>query len=229
MLRPASPLLALCLAFAGPACGSATVAPAEPSDRVPRQRTVDAYVEMLEVGDRTRWQMPDRVVEALAIEPGMTVADVGTGSGYFLPRLDAAVGEAGRVIAEDIDAELLERLRARVEREGLRRVEVRLGTPDDATLEPGTVDVVLMVDTFHHVVDPAALLASLRRALRPGGRVVIVDFEPGEHVPTSVSGHRHRVDPAEVERVAREAGLVVRRSHDFLPYQFILELAPPPP
>jgi 2-polyprenyl-3-methyl-5-hydroxy-6-metoxy-1,4-benzoquinol methylase len=209
------------------ACGGQTAETTQ-ADRIPRQRSVDRYVAMLESEGRAEWQKPDELVAALSLSPGQAVADVGSGSGYFLPQLSAAVAPDGRIVAQDIDEDLVEVLRARIEREGMQGVEARLGRHDDPGLEEGMYDLILMVDVYHHVADPAGFLAHIVSALAPGGRFVVVDFIPGDVVPVPISGLEHRIAKERVLADAEAAGLVLLREHDFLPYQFFVELSRPP-
>lgn len=115
---------------------------------------------------RDAWQRPAEVVAAMELSAGMTVADLGAGTGYFLPYLSRAVGNRGRVLALDVD---LTSLRQR------HGVEVRAATPTDPALEETTVDRILIVDVWHHLGHRVAYAQKLRRALKPGGRICIVD------------------------------------------------------
>lgn len=126
---------------------------------------------------RERLNESRQVLDLLRIGPGMTVADIGAGSGYYAVRLSRRVGPTGRVLAEDIVPEYLARLRARVAREGLRNIEVALGEPHDPRLPPASVDVALLVHMYHEIAQPFGLLANLQPALRPGGRVAIIDLD----------------------------------------------------
>lgn len=119
-----------------------------------------------------------RVVMDLAgIGPGMTVADIGAGEGYYTVRLAQRVGEKGRVLAEDIDAKANERLGNRILREGLENVSIKLGTPDDPSLPDRSFDRILMVHMYHEVSEPYAFLWRMRPALQPGGKVIVVDVD----------------------------------------------------
>jgi predicted methyltransferase len=118
-----------------------------------------------------------RVMDLLDVRPGMTVADVGAGSGYYTVLLSPRVGPRGRVIAQDIMPRYLERLAARVRRDSLRNVTLALGHPHDPRLAPASADLVLLVHMYHEVEQPYAFLYNLRPALRPGGRVAVVDLD----------------------------------------------------
>ena len=133
-----------------------------------------------------RWRAEDerervgeaaRVVEWLGVKPGMTVSDLGAGSGYYTVRLAARVGPNGRVLAQDIIPDYLLRLRDRVARVGLSNVSVGLGEPGDPRLPPRSTDVAVLVHMYHEIGQPFALLANLVPALRPGARVGILDVD----------------------------------------------------
>lgn len=138
-----------------------------------------------------------KVMDLAEITPGMTVADIGAGEGYYTVRLAEKVGPRGRVLAEDIDRAALSRLAERVERERLENVSIRLGTPDDPKLPDGSFDRVFMVHMYHEVQEPYAFLWRLWPSLKQGGRVVVVDIDR----PTD----QHGIDPlllsCEFERV----------------------------
>ncbi len=132
-------------------------------------------------------QMPERtrddrkeavtVMDLANIGEGMTVADIGAGEGYYTTRLAERVGKDGRVLAQDIDAEVLQRLGSRVERERLDNVSIKLGTPDDPGLPEGSFDRVFLVHVYNQVSEPYAFLWRLRPALRQGGQVIVVDVD----------------------------------------------------
>ncbi|WP_313441160.1 class I SAM-dependent methyltransferase [Novosphingobium sp.] len=117
------------------------------------------------------------VMDLAKIEPGMSVADLGAGEGYYTVRLAQRVGTKGRVLAEDIDREANERLGNRVMREELENVSIKLGTPDDPKLPENSFDRVFLVHMYHEVTEPYAFLWHLRPALRDKGRVVVVDVD----------------------------------------------------
>lgn len=118
-----------------------------------------------------------RVMDLAAIGAGTTVADIGAGEGYYTVRLAERVGPKGRVLAQDIDREALQRLGARVERERLDNVSIKLGAPDDPRLPDASFDRIFLVHMYHEVAEPYAFLWRLRPALRPGGKVIVVDVD----------------------------------------------------
>jgi ubiquinone/menaquinone biosynthesis C-methylase UbiE len=118
-----------------------------------------------------------KVMDLAEIEPGMTVADIGAGEGYYTVRLAERVGRKGRVLAGDIDRAALDRLGQRVERERLDNVSLRLGTPDDPRLPENSFDRIFLVHMYHEVQEPYAFLWRLWPALREGGRVIVVDVD----------------------------------------------------
>ncbi len=125
--------------------------------------------------ERDRLQEADHVMDRAQITSGMTVADIGAGEGYYTVRLAARVGEKGRVLAQDIIPEFRNTLAARVERERLDNVSVKLGLPADPKLPANSFDRILLVHMYHEIADPYEFLWRLRPSLRQGGRVVIVD------------------------------------------------------
>ena len=141
-----------------------------------------------------------KVMDLAEIEPGMTVADIGAGEGYYTVRLAERVGRKGRVLAGDIDRSALERLGQRVERERLDNVSVRLGTADDPRLPENSFDRIFLVHMYHEVQEPYAFLWRLWPALREGGRVIVVDVDR----PTNQHGISPLLLSCEFERVGFE-------------------------
>jgi cyclopropane fatty-acyl-phospholipid synthase-like methyltransferase len=169
---------------------------------------------------RDAWQRPDEVVAALALAPGMTVADIGAGTGYFEKRLSTAVGGHGAVIAVDAEPDMVRYLGERAQREGTANVEARLGTADDPKLAPGSVDRILIVDTWHHIANRVAYGKKLAAALKPGGAVFVVDFTleskkpPPKHI---------RLAPTKVVEEFTQAGLKAIVLDVKLPDQYIVK------
>ena len=175
---------------------------------------------LLEGPDRDAWQRPDQVMDFLEIAEGSVVADLGAGGGWFTIRLANRVGPNGRVYAQDIQPEMIGAIDRRVEREGLKNVKTVLGTARDPKL-PAPVDVVLIVDAYHEMDDPQALLRNVRSSLKRGGRVGIVEFTKNGHGPGRPM--EERVDPDTVIRDAKAAGLRLEARGDFLRYQYLLK------
>lgn len=149
----------------------------------------------------------------------MVVADLGAGTGYFLPKLSAAVGGAGKVIGLDIEPDMVRYMGDRAAREGLGNVEARRCSVDDPALGEAEVDRILIVDTWHHIPDRERYIPKLVRALRPGGVVMVVDFNP-----TSRRGPplHHRVPEAQVATELRAAGLDAEVLTTELEEQFVV-------
>ncbi len=118
-----------------------------------------------------------KVMDLLGVRPGMAVADIGAGAGYYVGRLSRRVGPGGRVFAQDVERKYLDRLRQRVSRERLGNVSAVLGDPHDPRLPPRSVDLALLVHMYHEVAQPFGLLANLAPAMKPGGRVAILDVD----------------------------------------------------
>ena len=174
---------------------------------------------LLEGPDRSLWQKPDEIMDALNIADGSRVADVGAGAGWFTVRLARRVGPNGRVYAEDIQQPMLDAIDYRVRREGLTNVDTVPGTPEDPTL-PAGLDAVLIVDVYAEVPDPVSLLTHVAAALKPQGRLGIVDWTKeggGPGIPMD-----QRVAAAEVIDDAAAAGLTLLSHETFLTYQFLL-------
>lgn len=197
--------------------------PVDAQERAPRGRLFPPEdLGLLETPDRDAWQKPDEIMDALGIADGATVADVGAGGGWFTVRLARRVGPNGTVYAEDIQPQMIDAIELRVQREGLDNVQTTLGTPDDPKLPARSANAVLIVDTYHEVEDPVTLLGNVVRALKPQGRVGIVDYKRDGGGPGPPM--EERVDPAVVLRDAEAAGLRLLRQENFLTYQYLLVL-----
>ncbi|MDE8654153.1 class I SAM-dependent methyltransferase [Novosphingobium sp. H3SJ31-1] len=127
--------------------------------------------------ERDRFNEAKVVMDLAGIQPGMSIADVGAGDGYYTVRLAQRVGRTGRVVAQDIDQRALNRLGARVERERFDNVWIKPGKPDDPELLPDSFDRIFLVHMYHEVAEPYAFLWNLRPALRRDGRVIVVDSD----------------------------------------------------
>jgi len=180
---------------------------------------------LLESPDRAAWQKPDQIMDALGIADGSKVADIGPGAGWFTIQLARRVGPNGVIYAEDIQRQMLEAIRRRVSREGLQNVQTVMGTAAEPNLPKGALDAILMVDVYGELEQPVTFLRNLARALKPNGRIGIVNYKPGQGGPgpSSNANEGIRVDSTVVETDAPAAGLrVVAREN--LPFQYLLVL-----
>jgi ubiquinone/menaquinone biosynthesis C-methylase UbiE len=159
-------------------------------------------------------------MQRIGLKPGMHVADIGTGTGYFLPHLAKAVGASGSVLAIDIEPTMVRYVRERAARDKLNTVRPKLALVDDPLLEANSVDRVLIVNTWHHVPDRPAYAARLARALRSGGEVWVVDYtlESKQGPPVE-----HRLPPAKVVEELNAGGLAAEAiSGETLPRQYLV-------
>jgi len=129
---------------------------------------------------RDSWQKVEEIFAALQVNEGDWIADVGAGAGFFSFRLSERVGPTGKVIAQDIDADVLAELREAARREGFSNIETIVGSTDDPRLPEAALDGVLIVNAYHEMREYEAMLAGIKRALRPGGRLVVVDMPPAD-------------------------------------------------
>jgi ubiquinone/menaquinone biosynthesis C-methylase UbiE len=174
---------------------------------------------LLDAPDRDLWQRPAEIMDALGIADGSIVADIGAGSGWFTIRLARRVGPQGIVYAQDVQQEMLNAITRRVQREGFTNVRSVLGLKSDPRLTR-PVDAVLMVDAYHEVEDRVTMLTNLAKALKPQGRLGIVDFKLDGTGPGPSS--EERVSPDVVVKDAAQAGLKLIRQEPFLQYQYFL-------
>lgn len=166
---------------------------------------------------RDAWQMPHQVIQALALEPDAAVADIGAGTGYFSVRLTHFVPQ-GRVYAVDLEPDMVKYLGERAARDGLKNLTPILGAADDARL-PQKVDLVLLVDVYHHIEKRESYFRKLAQSLRPGARVVIIDFNA-----------KSKMGPPPAQRIAvkrvlaemERAGYWLAGEQRFLPDQYFL-------
>jgi ubiquinone/menaquinone biosynthesis C-methylase UbiE len=171
---------------------------------------------------RLRWQKPERVLRAMGVRRGQVVADVGAGPGFWTLPLARRVGPRGHVFALDPEPAALEMLRRRLAKARVRNVTPVLNDDDAPLLPEAACDLVMIVNVYHHFAEPAAFLERVARCLKPGGRLVNIDWADRD-TPKGPPAHR-RIPPAVFLRHARRAGLVLVKEHDFLPYQYFLVL-----
>ena len=223
--RLATPLCALTLAVLATALVPGFVG----ADGARRPAAVMGWTgaDWLERPGRDEEQRPGEIVRTMGLRDGDVVADLGAGTGYFTRRLADAVAPSGRVYAVDIQPEMLDLLKRNVEKAGLRNVVPVLGTGDDPKLPKESLDWVLLVDVYHEFQQPKAMLARMREALEPTGRVALVEYRL-EGTSALHIREEHRMSAKQVLAEWEPAGFRLVQRHEFLPTQhfFVFEKAP---
>jgi cyclopropane fatty-acyl-phospholipid synthase-like methyltransferase len=165
-------------------------------------------LSIFEGKDRAEKLQVERVMDLLAIKQGVAVADIGAGSGWFTVRAARRTGSAGKVYAVDINADFLRHIRERAQQDGLHNIETILDKEDDPLLPANSVDSVLLLKTYHEIAKPVPFLKNLKKALRPGAKVGIID--------RNGNGDDHGIDAAVVIAEARQAGFELHGQYDFV-------------
>ncbi|HEX7284211.1 MAG TPA: methyltransferase domain-containing protein [Vicinamibacterales bacterium] len=176
----------------------------------------------LERTEREREEAPSKAIEALDLKPGMVIADIGAGSGYYTSRMAKKVAPSGRVIATDIQPGMIEILERRIKSEGLGNVTTILGAMDDPKLQPNSIDLAIMVDVYHELQQPQLFLQRLKPAFKPGGRLVLLEFRKED--PNVPILEVHKMSVAEVRAELEAEGYAIDRVIDILPWQHIIVL-----
>ena len=171
----------------------------------------------LEREERERQERTDLLVAALQLRPGMLVADVGAGTGYLSRRMARAVMPGGKVLAVDVQPEMVGLLQAMVRQTGLTQIEPSLGTEVDVKLPASSIDLAIMVDVYHELAFPYEVMASIILALKPGGQLVFVEYRAEDpKVPIKAL---HKMSEAQIRQEAEVHGLVWVRTVGTLPWQ----------
>jgi SAM-dependent methyltransferase len=176
--------------------------------------------EWLDRPEREAREQPERILDLIDIRPGSTVADVGAGTGYFTVRLAKRVGAQGEVIATELQPEMLRILDHRVSKAGLENVRLVRGTEHQVKLPERCCDLVLMVDVYHELSDPAGVMAGVRRALRERGRLVLVEYK-GEDASIPIKPE-HKMTLAQIKKELEPLGFALVKSHEELPDQRVV-------
>jgi precorrin-6B methylase 2 len=226
-------LLLLVLATAQPALAGEAAAPQYSSVTASPDGIGKAYMgreisqvmgfhgaSWLERGERMEEERPDLVLQALELRPGMTVADIGAGTGYYSWRIAERVGAAGTVYAVDVQPETIATLKKQMSRRGIVNVKPVLGTAIDAGLPPNALDLALMVDVYHEFEYPHEMLGAIVRSLKPGGRLVLVEFRGND--PKVPIKPLHTMTEAQVRKEAAAHALEWVRTVGGLPWQHVI-------
>ena len=176
--------------------------------------------DWLERAEREREEAPAKAIDLLGLEPGMVVADVGAGVGYYATRMAKKVGPAGKIYANDIQAEMLTLLRKRLASEKVTNVEMVLGTETDPKLPKGALDMIIMVDVYHEFAQPQRMLRQLKLCLKPEGRLVLLEFRKEDpYVPIRAE---HKMSITEAKLELEDEGFVLDKVLHDLPWQHML-------
>ncbi|HKT36023.1 MAG TPA: class I SAM-dependent methyltransferase [Nitrospira sp.] len=182
------------------------------------------YLDRLDRPERDQDQKPAQVIDALALNPGMHVADLGAGSGYFTRRFVEAVTETGKVYAIDVEPEALKYVEdSIVHMHRSFEAEFILARPDNPKIPFESVDLIFVCNTYHHLEDRSTYFRNVKSSLKPGGRIAIIDFYHDERSGELGFPKRHLVPKEKVIEEMTEAGYRLAKEHKFLPKQYFLE------
>jgi SAM-dependent methyltransferase len=204
--------------------GSAALPDGVNPNRVPAAPMSHRGADWLQRDDRIAEEAPQQLYEQLGLQPGMVVADIGCGLGYHSVPIAQQVGPEGRVIGTEIQPEYRELFEARVQAAGVPNVEFRIVDVGTAGLDPESIDLALLVDVYHEISEPQAFLAELRTALRPGGRVALVEFRAEDPEVPILPDHKMSVVQVDWELAQANYQRVFR--FDGLPWQHLLIYSP---
>ena len=180
--------------------------------------------DWLERSERDEEEAPDVALNVLKIPKGASVADIGAGSGFITERLSARVGPTGRVFANDLQPQMLQILGRRLAQRNITNVTLVQGTIDDPKLDPASVDLEIMVDVYHELSQPQAMLRRLRAALKPGGRLVLLEYRKED--PSIPIKFEHKMSVAEAKMELEAEGFTLAKVDGALPRQHILIFTP---
>ena len=212
-------------ALAGLLAGWPAAAVQAQDEREPRRREPAEFMshlgaDWLERPERVEQEQPERVLDALGLRRGDVVADVGCGSGYYARRMARRVQPGGTVYCQDIQPEMLDVMRRRAADEGVAGIRAVLGAPTDPKLPAGAVDWVVIADVYHEMSAPEPMLAGIRRALTPRGRVALLEYRAEDGTGDRIKAD-HTMSARQVLLEWRAAGFELLALHDFLPSQHL--------
>lgn len=175
--------------------------------------------------DRVERQKPVELLEAIGVEPGQAIADIGTGVGFMLPYMIDAVGPSGRVYAEDIQDDFLEKVKQKATEAGWKNIDIVKGAQKDVELPKNSVDLAFILDVYHHLNYPEETMATVYEAVKPGGRLAVIDFYRSREHPRMSEERRKnhiRLDRDGFKKEIEAVGFQFDRTFDHLPYQYVL-------
>lgn len=182
---------------------------------------IERWIQRFEEPARADWQLPDTVVEILGLRPGQNVADIGAGTGYFTRRFAKKISPGGLAVAVELEPGFFPYIQKRAREANQANILTQPAEPNNPWLSPATYDLIFLCNTLHHIDNRAEYYAWLRRALRPDGRVVVVDFFKTMEIPVGPPPHM-RLDPSALRLELQAAGFTVSVDAETLPYQYIL-------
>jgi precorrin-6B methylase 2 len=177
-------------------------------------------VAWLERRERAREERPELTIDALEIKTGQTIADLGAGSGYYSFRVAPLVGERGSVLAIDVEPRMLRIISERAKREGIKNITTVLGTPSDPNLEPNSIDLLFMVDVYHELEYPYEVMTKVRAALKPGGRVALIEYRAED--PAVMIKPVHKMTERQIIKELTAAGFRHQKTVRSLPLQHLV-------
>ena len=169
---------------------------------------------------RNREEEPAKLMKALSLKPGMTVCDLGCGNGFYTLKLAKEVGPTGKVLAVEIQSEMLDMLQDRAKKAGVKNIQSILGTVIDPKLPDNAVDLILVVDVYHEMDHPVEMLAALRKSLSKTGRLVLVEFRAED--PNVPIKELHKMSKAQINKEIPANGFKLVEQYDDLPWQHVM-------
>ncbi len=187
------------------------------------ERPLASRIKIFEDPERDKWQHTDQIMQALDLKPGMTVADIGAGSGYFTRPFAKAVGPSGKVYVVDISSDILGYLKKRAQKEGLTNIEIVTDKPDAPMLPANSLDLAFFGEVTHHIAHRTDFFKKVYADLKPDGRMAIVDYPPEAHAKGWCPHPADQLVPSwEIIREAEDAGFKLDRTYDFIPREYFI-------
>lgn len=223
---PACRVLVLSLLLLGIACSPSPAAGPQPQpaaqtpERKPAAVFSHAYADWLERPGRLEKEKPDEVVRIMNLKDGDVVADIGAGTGFYTRRIARAVAPTGKVYANDIQPEMLDKLKELAAQEGIANIVPVLGTETDPNLPKGEIDWIILVDVYHEFQQPEPMLAKIREALKPNGRVALIEYRAEGESASHISPP-HRMSVEQVLSEWEPAGFTLMETVETLPSQHL--------